>query len=157
MTVFKQNLPSSTNEYPLVSFCAPQARVLIVDDIDLNLEIAEGLLAPYNMQIDLCRSGAEAISAVKANRYDLVLMDHMMPEMDGIDATRRIRGLDGDYYKNLPIAAFTANAISGMKEMYLGNGFNDFISKPVDVVKLDEILGRWIPEGKKMAADVAGE
>ena len=130
------------------TFSAPKARVLVVDDINTNLQVAEGLLQPYKMQIDLRFSGAEAILAVKANHYDLVFMDHMMPEMDGVEATKRIRELGGEYL-NLPIIALTANALSGTKEMFLANGFNDFLSKPIDTVKLNAILGKWLPKEKQ--------
>jgi CheY-like chemotaxis protein/iron only hydrogenase large subunit-like protein len=132
-------------ESNVVKFNAPSARILIVDDINTNLKVAEGLMSPYRMHIDLCQSGVEAIRAVKTNNYDLVFMDHMMPEMDGIEATELIRRFNG----SLPIIALTANAISGMKEMFLANGFNDFISKPINLIKLDAILGRWIPKEKQ--------
>jgi len=143
------DLSYCTNKDTIVRFCAPQARVLIVDDINTNLKIAQGLLSPYEMKIDLCSNGAKAINEIKTNRYDLVLMDHMMPVMDGVEATRSIRESDGDYYKNVPIVALTANAVYGMKEMFLENGFSDFISKPIDVVKLNAILEKWIPKEKK--------
>jgi len=128
-----------------VRFIAPSAKILIVDDIGTNLKVAEGLMLPYNMEVDLCSSGAEAIEAVSKNRYDLVFMDHMMPEMDGIETTRHIR----ENYPELPIIALTANAVSGTKEMFLSNGFNDFLSKPIDIIKLNAILGKWIPKEKQ--------
>ena len=136
----------------VAQFTAPDASVLVVDDINTNLSVAKGLLLPYKMRVDLRLSGAEAIEAARANRYDLILMDHMMPEMDGIEAVRRIRALDacGGYYANAPIAALTANAVSGMKEMFLENGFNDFLSKPIDTVKLNAVLAAWIPKEKQM-------
>ena len=132
-------------------FVAPDARVLVVDDVKTNLQVAKGLLLPYKMQLDLCKNGREAIKAVQSNRYDLVLMDHMMPGMDGIEATLWIRGLDVEnpYYKKLPIVALTANAVSGAKEMFLESGFDDFLSKPVDTVKLNAILEKWIPREKQ--------
>jgi len=99
------------------------------------------------MQVDLCLSGAAAIELVKKNDYDLVLMDHMMPEMDGVEATKRIREFSG-----LPIIALTANAVSGIKEMFLSSGFNDFISKPIDTKKLDAALEKWIPREKREKA-----
>jgi len=129
----------------------PQARLLVVDDIAVNLKVAEGLLSPYNAKIDTCLSGAEAIQLVKQNKYDLIFMDHMMPEMDGIEATAAIRKLEmrneelGIKSRQIPIIALTANAVVGMREMFIEKGFNDFISKPVDVSKLDEVLKRWIP------------
>ena len=132
-------------------FVAPNARILVVDDINTNLQVAEGLLLPYKMRVDLCLSGAEAIQAVKTNRYDLVFMDHMMPEMDGIETTKRIRELGGEHL-NLPIVALTANAVSGVKEMFLASGFNDFLSKPIDTVKLNAILEKWLPREKREKA-----
>jgi len=130
----------------------PEARVLIVDDINTNLRVASGLMQPYNMQIDICSSGMDAIEAVKSNRYDIIFMDHMMPEMNGIEATSLIRALDGDtsYFKNVPIIALTANAIHGVREMFLENGFNDFLSKPIDTGILNTILEEWIPKEKQL-------
>jgi CheY-like chemotaxis protein len=90
---------------------------------------------------------------VQRERYDIVFMDHMMPEMDGIEATRRIRALAaglGEYYEQLPIIALTANAITGIREMYLSHGFDDYLSKPIDISKLDEILSAWIPKEKRL-------
>ena len=130
-------------------FTAPDASVLVVDDINTNLKVAEGLMMPYKMRVDLCRNGAESIDAVKSYAYDIVFMDHMMPGMDGIEAARRIRELGGEYYQKLPIIALTANAVSGVREMFVKNGFNDFLSKPIDTVKLNAILEKWIPEGKR--------
>jgi len=110
------------------------------------------------MKIDLCKSGIEAIEVVKLNHYDLVLMDHMMPSMDGIEATAQIRAIDRDdksYFQNLPIIALTANAVSGMKEIFIANGFDDFISKPIDTSKLNAVLEKWIPKEKQLKpADV---
>jgi len=135
----------------IVRFIAPSARVLIVDDIYTNLKVAEGLMLPYMMQVSLCKSGKEAIEAVKTTRYDLILMDHKMPEMDGITATSHIRALnDGDpYYKNVPIIVLTANAISGARDVFLKSGFNDFLSKPIDTVRLNSVLEKWIPHEKQ--------
>ena len=130
-------------------FHAPSARVLIVDDISTNLKVAEGLLAPYRMQVDTCESGRQAIEAIKHNNYDLVLMDHMMPAMDGMEATMHIRGLENEHIKNMPIVALTANAISGTKEVFLQNGFNGFLSKPIDTIKLHSIVEKWIPKDKR--------
>ncbi len=152
------NFSYSTNEDAYAQFSAPKARILIVDDIGTNLKVAEGLMLPYKMRIDLCFSGAEAIEMIKKNFYDLVFMDHMMPGMDGIDTTKFIRemGSENPYYADLPIIALTANAVSGTKEMFLSNGFNDFLSKPIDIIKLNVILGKWIPKEKqeKLNADI---
>jgi signal transduction histidine kinase/CheY-like chemotaxis protein len=137
-----------------ICFNAPDARILIVDDIATNLRVAAELMAPYNMNIDTCQNGAEAVHLVKQNRYDLIFMDHMMPEMDGLEATTLIRNL-GDpgedaYYRNLPIIALTANAISGQREMFLKNGIDDFLAKPIEMKKLNGILEKWIPRKKRV-------
>ena len=143
----------------IVRFTAPDARVLIVDDINTNLKVAEGLLLPYEMQVDLCGGGAQAIEAVKSKRYDLVFMDHKMPVIDGVEATMRIRALGNEtsefnvsdklYYENVPIIALTANAVSGIPEMFMVSGFNDFLSKPVDTIRLNTALEKWIPKEKQ--------
>ncbi|MDR3300634.1 MAG: response regulator [Candidatus Accumulibacter sp.] len=130
------------------TFTAPDAQVLVVDDLAANLLVAEGLLAPYDMSVMRCQSGQKAIKLVQERAFDLILMDHMMPEMDGIEATAAIRAMADKRYKKLPIVALTANAVPGMQEMFLRNGFNDFISKPIDSGKLDEILLQWIPVEK---------
>jgi len=142
---------SVKNDSITIKFNAPNARVLVVDDIDANLKVVNGLVQPYKMQVDLCTSGAAAIEMVKANSYDLVFMDHMMPDMDGVEATKLIREMakENPHYANLPIIALTANAVSGVKEMFLENGFNDFLSKPIDIVNLNSILEKWLPEGKQ--------
>jgi len=132
-----------------IRFVIPSARLLVVDDISVNLKVAEGLLAPYQAVVDTCLSGMEAIELVKRQNYDIVFMDHMMPEMDGIEVTAAIRALEEPYFKTIPIVALTANAVSGMREMFLENGFNDFLAKPIDVSKLDEMLARWIPKEKR--------
>jgi CheY-like chemotaxis protein len=131
-------------------FIAPDARVLVVDDIHTNLVVTSGILAIYKSHVDTCTNGTAAISMVQSKHYDIVFMDHMMPEMDGVEATKAIRALEGDYYKNLPIIALTANAIMGMKEMFLSNGFNDYLSKPIEISKLDNALASWIPAEKQI-------
>jgi CheY-like chemotaxis protein len=132
-------------------FTAPGADILVVDDIETNLQVARGLLSPYGMRIKLCLSGKEAILAIAQRRYDLVFMDHMMPEMDGVETVSRIRAFAGDpYYKKLPIVALTANVVSEAIKMLLNSGFNDFLSKPIGVGELDAILKKWIPEEKQI-------
>ena len=142
------------NLHSAVKFVAPEAKVLVVDDIRTNLAVARGLLLPYDMQVDTCKNGIEAIEAVKAAHYDLVLMDHMMPVMDGVESTKRIRALGkekekGQYFTELPIVALTANAVVGMKEMFVRNGFSDFLSKPIDTGRLNSMLEKWIPKEKQ--------
>ena len=141
----------SESSYHTINFIAPHAKLLVVDDISTNLKVVEGLVLPYKMQVDLCKSGREAIEHVKATRYDMVLMDHKMPVMDGVEATMHIRAMgDSDpYYSKLPIIALTANAVAGTKEMFLNNGFNDFLSKPIDTVLMNSIFEKWIPRDKQ--------
>ena len=124
----------------------PYAHVLVVDDTITNLDVAKGLLKPYDMQVDCVTGGQEAIDAISDEtvRYNAIFMDHMMPDIDGVEAVKRIRALDSDYAKNIPIIACTANAILGSNEMFLANGFQAFISKPIDVQKLDEVIRTWI-------------
>jgi signal transduction histidine kinase/CheY-like chemotaxis protein len=141
----------------LVRFIAPQARALIVDDIMTNLKIAEGLLSVYRMRVDLCDSGRKSISMVADNRYDLIFMDHMLPGMDGIEATAAIRALEGDYFKRVPIIALTANALSGMQEMFLAMGFDDYLAKPIEINKLNAIMEKWTPQEKREKTDEVAE
>jgi len=131
-----------------IGFTAPTARILVVDDIKTNLQVAEGLMAPYKMTIDTALSGAEAIELCKKNTYEIVFMDHMMPEMDGIEATHRIRALEDGrgYYKKLPIVTLTANVMAGMKEKFIQSGMDDFLAKPIELTKLNAILETWIPK-----------
>lgn len=122
----------------------PEAKLLLVDDNRLNLEIAQSLLKPYQMQIDCVLSGNEAIQAVLVKDYDMVLMDHMMPEMDGVETLRRIRSLPEEKYRKLPVVVLTANAIDGAREMFLEKGFNGFLTKPIDMAEVDRMLEKWV-------------
>jgi PAS domain S-box-containing protein len=119
----------------------PYGRVLVVDDVETNLYVARGLLSPYGLSSDSASSGFEAIDKIKAgNRYDIIFMDHMMPEMDGIETTRIIRSLN----YTLPIVALTANAMAGQAELLMENGFDDFISKPIDIRQMNIVLNKLI-------------
>jgi CheY-like chemotaxis protein/anti-sigma regulatory factor (Ser/Thr protein kinase) len=125
----------------------PYANVLVVDDNASNLDVAKGMMKPYGMHIDCVKSGEEAINAIRAEkkRYNAIFMDHMMPEMDGVEATRIIREEIGtEYAKNIPIIALTANAIVGNEKYFLSNNFNAFLTKPIDIPRLDEILRYWV-------------
>jgi CheY-like chemotaxis protein len=125
----------------------PGARVLVVDDIETNLEVARRLLQPYGLQVDCVSSGRAAVEAVRAGepRYDAIFMDHMMPEMDGLEATRIIRQEIGtDYAREVPVIALTANALVGNDKMFLSRGFSAFISKPIDITQLDWVLRQWV-------------
>jgi PAS domain S-box-containing protein len=125
----------------------PYGRVLVVDDVATNLDVARGLMLPYGLTIDCALSGPEAIEKVRNAqvKYDAIFMDHMMPGMDGIEAARIIRSEIGvEYAKTVPIIALTANALTGNEELFLNAGFNAFIAKPIDIMRLDLVLNQWV-------------
>jgi CheY-like chemotaxis protein len=138
-----------------IRFTAPSASILIVDDISTNLRVAKELMAPYNMNIKTCISGQEAIRLVSNNHFDIVFMDHMMPGMDGIEATSLIRNINSadEYYEKLPIIALTANAVYGQREIFLEKGIDDFLAKPIEIQKLDGILEKWLPVEKQCKSE----
>lgn len=135
----------------------PFVSILIVDDNEINVQVAEGLMAPYGMKTEHAYSGREALQAVRNRDYDLVFMDHMMPEMDGVETTQRIRALPGEKYRSLPIVALTANVTVEMQRMFLENGFNAFLAKPIEMDKLNRLLRTWLKEiNDRRAAEAAG-
>jgi signal transduction histidine kinase/CheY-like chemotaxis protein len=125
-------------------FSALDAQILLVDDIAINLQIAEFILGNFSIHPDLAESGQKAIEMVSQKHYDIIFMDHMMPGMDGVETVEKIRALGGDASK-VPIVALTANAASGAVEMFLANGFNDFLSKPIDSAAMAEMVLKWLP------------
>jgi CheY-like chemotaxis protein len=131
----------------------PGAKILVVDDMRVNLQIMLGLLTHYGLQVDTAASGREAVEKAEAGQYDLIFMDHMMPEMDGIEASAIIHKIEG--YTNTPIIALTANDMQGMKEFYLENGFQDYLSKPINPETLykvlDELMGKEMNYDQKFA------
>ena len=129
------------------NFIAPSARILIVDDNAINLTVAEGLLKPLRLRIDTVTSGKEAIRMISIYRYDLIFMDHMMPDMDGVETTRIIRRFHEEY-DDIPIIALTANAVSGTKELFLREGMNDFVAKPIELQVINSKLRTWLPQEK---------
>ncbi len=137
----------------MFTFTLPDATILLVDDNEINREVAQALLEPFEMKIDVVSNGKEALDLVQQNHYDLVFMDHYMPVMDGVEATRRIRSLEGEYYQNLPILALTADAVQGVKEEFLAAGMNDFVSKPIAMKDITSALTRWIPKNKIVRKD----
>lgn len=141
---FFDNQESSDEYY---DFTAPEAKILIVDDNTVNLTVCEGLLEPLSMQVDTAVSGQDAIDKISKKKYDLILMDHMMPEIDGVETTHIIRRFHKEY-EEVPIIALTANAVFGIKEMFIQEGLNDFIAKPIEVRILVSKLKRWLPKAK---------
>ncbi|MDR0974994.1 MAG: response regulator [Ruminococcus sp.] len=120
-------------------FSAPDLRVLIVDDIEINVQIAQTMLEAFDIKSDTVLSGAEAIEKCKENEYDVIFMDHMMPEMDGVEAMLKIRALN-DRYKELPIIALTANAANSAEKFFMQSGFSGFLSKPLEFVTLTRCI-----------------
>lgn len=134
-------------EFESFTFVAPEARILVVDDNAINLTVTEGLLEPLEMQIDTALSGREAIEKVQQTMYDLVFMDHMMPEMDGVETTHEIRRRFPEY-ADLPIIALTANAVNGVQQMFQEEGLNDFVPKPMELKVLVNAVRKWLPKEK---------
>lgn len=124
---------------------SPGVNVLVVDDEKMNLIVAEGIFKSYRMNVDTATSGIEAISKSEKNHYDIIFMDHMMPQMDGVEAAKRIMQLDtGDEEKTF-IVALTANAVSGAREMFLEEGFDEFVPKPVEMSELERVIKKLLP------------
>lgn len=139
---------SRNKEEKHTTFTAPDARILLVDDNKVNLKVAEGLLRPYKMHIETADSGPMAIEMVRNREYDLVFMDHMMPQMDGSEATKIIRGLEEERFRAMPIIALSANAVRGAREMFIEAGMNDFVPKPIEMRIMDRALRKWLPADK---------
>lgn len=125
-------------------YLAPDASVLVVDDYPMNLKVFKGLLKPTKIKVSMAESGNECIELMKKNNYDIVFLDHMMPEMDGIETLKEIK--KQNLCEGTPIVMLTANAIVGDREKFLKEGFDDFISKPIYVDKLDKIIMKYLPE-----------
>ncbi len=127
-------------------FTAPEARVLIVDDNEINCMVAEEMLKPLLLQTDIASDGRQALEMIQKKAYDLILMDHLMPVMNGIEAVEALRKLDGAYYKKLPVIALTGNTGKDQREEYLRAGMDDYLSKPLDMAELYQKVRKWIPD-----------
>ncbi len=137
-----------TSRGKTTGFIAPSVKVLVVDDNYMNIRVVQGLLSKYKIRVEYALCGAEALEKIESMDYDFVFMDHMMPEMDGIETAQRIRNKIGSYYQSVPIIALTANAIAGTREMFMQEGFADFVEKPVELSVLERVLRRNLPENK---------
>jgi CheY-like chemotaxis protein len=124
--------------------------VLVVDDVPFNIKVVCGMLKLLGIHAHWAMSGLQAIELIQKNDYDVVLMDHLMPDMDGVETTARIRAMGGKY-EHMPIVALTASTIQGEREMFLANGFNDFASKPINSEELSRIMENWLPPHKTQA------
>ncbi|MBQ9483270.1 MAG: PocR ligand-binding domain-containing protein [Ruminiclostridium sp.] len=147
MGISNIKLFTDVSEEETFNFVAPEAKVLIVDDNTVNLTVAKGLLEPLKMDVELASNVGEAIELMNDMKFDVIFMDHMMPEVDGIEATHIIRRLMPEY-DGVPIIALTANAVSGAKEMFLAEGMDDFVAKPIDLKDITSKLHKWLPDEK---------
>jgi signal transduction histidine kinase/CheY-like chemotaxis protein len=126
----------------------PGVRALVVDDDNMNLVVAKGILKSYGIEADTCLSGALAIERCSIENYQIVFMDHMMPEMNGIEAMKRIRSIRKGFYKDIPIVVLTANAVSGARDMFLKEGFDEFIAKPIELLEMTRLLKKFFIKGE---------
>ena len=145
---------TSGNEDNTMNFIAPDARILVVDDNSINLSIAVGLLEPMKVKCEVAQSGDEALEKIKQFKFDLILMDHMMPGMDGIETTQAIREQIPEA-KDTPIIALTANVIEGSKDMFINAGMVDMIAKPIEIKQLNRTIFAWLPQDKVIQANEA--
>ena len=127
------------------SFQAPEAKVLVVDDADINLMVFANLLKQTKIKIDTASSGLEMLQMVRMNHYDMIFLDHRMPGMDGIEAFHAMKKITDGINYNTPVVALTANAVLGARQLYIDEGFSDYVSKPIDTVRLEQVLLEYIP------------
>ena len=144
---YKQSLLSQHKDYH-ESFKAPNTSILIVDDTEMNLTVIKGLLKQTEIQIDTALSGQECLKMVKKKKYDLIFLDHMMPEMDGIETLQTMKNLAENLNEDTPVISLTANAISGAREQYLTAGFKDYLTKPINCDQLENMLIKYLPKDK---------
>ena len=141
----KWSREQNESEIYRASFCAPEAKVLIVDDNEMNLFVVQKLLERTQVQMTTCMSGKECLSLMQKEHYDVILLDHMMPEMDGIETLKASKEMEGNLCMNTPVIALTANAMAGVREKYLAEGFDDYLSKPIKGNALEDMLKKYIP------------
>ncbi|MBO4689198.1 MAG: response regulator [Clostridiales bacterium] len=128
------------------TFIAPEAKIMVVDDNAVNLKVVKGLLEPYQMHVTTAGSGKQCLEILESGeRFDIIYMDHMMPELDGIDTLRLIRKMEGEYFQSVPVIALTANAVSGVREIFFREGFQDYVSKPIELAQLEHSLKSNLP------------
>ena len=134
------------SEEQAISLCAPDAKILVVDDVPMNLIVVKGLLKATKIQIDTAKNGASCLELVQKNRYDIIFLDHLMPEMDGIETLQNMKLLEENPNRNTPVIMLTANAIVGAKEEYMEAGFTDYLTKPVQETLLHEMIMKYLPK-----------
>ena len=155
VAALNEEYDSSHADKPIKSkrFTAPGAHVLVVDDNIMNIRVIENILSQFKISVTKALSGSEALEKVESMDFDFIFMDHMMPEMDGVETTHRIREKVGSYYQRVPIIALTANAVAGSRKMFLSEGFSDFLEKPVELSVLERVLRRTLPPEKMIFDD----
>jgi signal transduction histidine kinase/response regulator of citrate/malate metabolism len=164
-SVFRVTLPLTEGDpdrmekarFTAFSMASDDVNVLVVDDNRINLKVAVAYLAAHNIRADRAEDGRSAIRMIRQKPYDLIFMDHMMPDMDGVEAVRHIRGMDGGKHADVPIVALSANAVTGVRETFLKAGMNDFISKPIDPKTLNMMLLKWLPPEKVFTENRTGD
>lgn len=145
-------------KHAISKFYAPHARVLVIDDNFANLKVAEGLMGQYRMEVVTAGGGEETLKILdKDRRFDILFVDHMMPGMDGVELVHILRAKEEEFYRTVPIVALTANAIKGVQEMFLANGFDDFLPKPIDLKRLEQVMYKWLPKEKQIAKEAYRE
>ena len=135
-------------------FQAPTAEILVVDDTEMNLTVIKSLLKKTLVKVDTAISGFETLDKVKKKKYDIIFLDHRMPEMDGIETFEKMQVLNGNINKGTPVIALTANAVSGAKQEYQSIGFTDYIAKPVNSVELERMIEHYLPPEKIEAVSI---
>lgn len=143
-----KNVAMQNNHKVPAKIIAPEAEILVVDDNKMNLVVVVNLLKKNMVKTTSCMSGREALELMRKQKFDIIFLDHMMPELDGIQTLKASKIMDNNLNADTPVIALTANAISGVKEMYLENGFSDYMSKPVDLKLLETMLAKYIPAEK---------
>ncbi len=144
----KMQQSSKNKEREFMNFTAPAAVILLVEDNEINAEVALALMEPLAMQIDIAQNGQEALDKIKEKQYDLIFMDHMMPVKDGVEATRELRQMEDTYCQNLPVIALSANALVESQKEFTEAGMNDFLAKPISMEDVCRILKKWLPKDK---------
>ena len=132
-----------------VNFICPDFKILVIDDLDINLKIAQGLLAPYRMKITSCKNSQMALQLIKEKDFDFILLDQMMPDIDGDELVKNVRNMKEKKYQDIPIIAMTANTAAGIREAFLEKGYSDYLSKPLETYQINELLERWVEPDKR--------
>lgn len=145
---FEQSVRRNRSELQTAEnhFTAPDASILVVDDNTMNLTLMKALLKRTQIKVDTAASGMECLKLTRQKKYDMIMMDHMMPQMDGVETLHKLRAEQANLNKNAIVIALTANAIAGCRDMYMGYGFNDYFAKPIQTDKLDELLVQYLPK-----------